>query len=359
QAQPQLSHKVITFSVPGAGTGANQGTYVDRIVDSGAVTGWYIDSNNVYHGFIRTPDGVITKVDAPGALNAPGLGTIPEGMNWEGVTTGYYTDSNGVYHAYLRSPDGAFANVDVPTAGTGQGQGTIPCSINARGTVLGVFIDANNNGHYFLRSLFGRFTTFDAPDEGAGVMGLSTGELQDALSDAGAAIGMFVDLNFVMHGWLRTPDGKITRIDAPGAGTGAWEGTYAVAVNEKGTVSGGFVPQGKSWGNIQGFVRDVHGTITTFAPPQGWGSVQSNTMNAWGEIAGTCWTWDENNESVAAYADHAFSRAPNGTYTVFRLPGAGTGNFQGTYAMDINDRGWIAGTVTDDNSVTWSYIMIP
>jgi len=357
QARPQGErNKAITFRAPGAGKGANQGTYVNRIVDSGAVTGWYIDSKNVYHGFIRTPDGAITKVDAPGADNAPYLGTIPQGMNWEGVTTGYYVDSNDVYHGFLRYPDGRFALIDVPTAGTGQWQGTIACNINMWGTVLGVFIDADNNWHYFLRSLFGRFTTFDAPDEGAGVIALGWG-YPDALNDAGAATSLFIDGNGVFHGWLRTPDGKITRVDAPGAGTGSGEGSYTIAVNLEGAVVGGFIPPGGSFGNLQGFVRDVEGNITPFTPPEGKTSVQSNAMNGAGEIVGTCWSWDANGNNIGG--DDAFSRAPDGTYSLFSLSGAGTGNNQGTYGIDVNSQGWITGYVTDANFVTWSFVMTP
>jgi hypothetical protein len=110
---------------------------------------------------------------------------------------------------------------------------------------------------------------------------------------------------------------------------------------------------------VQSFVRDVHGGITTFGPPPGKGTVFSNDINAGGEIVGTCWTWNEDDQSIGEDADAAFSRAPNGTYTVFRLPGAGTGNYQGSYGIAVNQRGWITGTVTDDNFVTWSYVMIP
>jgi len=346
QARPQGSHnKVVTFRVPGAGNSANQGTYVNRIVDSGAVTGWYIDSNNAWHGFIRTPDGVITKVNVPNAQY-----TVPQSMNWEGVATGNYVDSSNVYHGFLRAPDGTFTNIDVPIAGKGQGQGTIACNINAGGTVLGVFIDASNNWHYFLHGPYGGFTIFDAPDEGAGVTALGWG-YPDALNDAGAATSMFIDGNGLFHGWLRTPGGIITRIDAPGAGTGSGEGTFSVAINWEGEIVGGFIPPGGSFGNVQGFVRDTHGTITDFAPPQGRTSVQSLAMNGWGEIVGTCW--------YQSGEDYAFSRAPDGTYFVFSLPGAGTGNYQGTYGVDVNSEGWITGYVTDSNFVTWSFVMTP
>ena len=47
--------KMKTFSVRGAGTGANQGTYAQAINSTGIITGLYFDSQNYYHGFFGTP----------------------------------------------------------------------------------------------------------------------------------------------------------------------------------------------------------------------------------------------------------------------------------------------------------------
>ena len=48
--------KFITFDAPGAGTGAGQGTFPITINTAGAITGFYIDANNVSHGFVRPAD---------------------------------------------------------------------------------------------------------------------------------------------------------------------------------------------------------------------------------------------------------------------------------------------------------------
>jgi hypothetical protein len=45
------------FDVPGAGTGFLQGTTVYNIGPNGAVGGYYVDSNNTAHGFVRQPAG--------------------------------------------------------------------------------------------------------------------------------------------------------------------------------------------------------------------------------------------------------------------------------------------------------------
>ena len=64
--------------------------------DFGAVTGIYIDSNFVYHGYLRTPDGKITTVDPPGST-----GTLPYGINDSGAITGYFFDANNVVHGFV------------------------------------------------------------------------------------------------------------------------------------------------------------------------------------------------------------------------------------------------------------------
>jgi cell envelope opacity-associated protein A len=74
--------------------------------DWGSITGIYLDANNVYHGFLRTPDGKFTTFEAPGADRTPGSlnGTFPYGINDQGVITGYYLDANNVSHGFVRLP---------------------------------------------------------------------------------------------------------------------------------------------------------------------------------------------------------------------------------------------------------------
>src|SRR5712691_8117212 len=45
----------ITFDVPGAGTGPGQGTQGIHINPAGAITGYYLDSGDVFHGYVRAP----------------------------------------------------------------------------------------------------------------------------------------------------------------------------------------------------------------------------------------------------------------------------------------------------------------
>ncbi|HJW37858.1 MAG TPA: hypothetical protein VJ420_04475, partial [Candidatus Udaeobacter sp.] len=100
----------------------------------------------------------------------------------------------------------------------------------------------------------------------------------------------------------------ITTFDAPGAGTAAGQGTIAFAINLSGAIAG--------------FTRDANN------------------------------------------ARHGFLRAPDGTFTIFDDPAAGTcsascgtiGNGQGTRAYAINPSGQIVGFYTDNSARCHGYV---
>jgi hypothetical protein len=74
--------------------------------DWGAVTGSYLDANDVFHGFLRRPDGTFTTFGAPGADATPAdfNGTFALGINDQGAITGYYIDANNVHHEFVALP---------------------------------------------------------------------------------------------------------------------------------------------------------------------------------------------------------------------------------------------------------------
>jgi hypothetical protein len=75
------------------------------INDSGVVVGEYRDANLVRHGYLRDPDGTFVSFDDPNAAQLPlsevNTGTTPRRMNASGAVTGYYSDSNGARHAFV------------------------------------------------------------------------------------------------------------------------------------------------------------------------------------------------------------------------------------------------------------------
>ena len=94
---------ITPFDVPGAGNAAGQGTFGRAINSKGVVAGYYRDSGNVAHGFVRAADGTLITFDVPGAGTGSHQGTSAEGINSKGVTTGAYVDAGNVYHGFVRS----------------------------------------------------------------------------------------------------------------------------------------------------------------------------------------------------------------------------------------------------------------
>jgi hypothetical protein len=121
--------KITTFDAPGAGTGANQGTFSANISAVGTITGWYVDAENVMHGFLRDRDGKTTSFDAPGAGTSAGQGTQETyygSINLAGAITGNYIDASNVYHIFVRNPDGKFFTIDAPRRGYWRQPGNLP-----------------------------------------------------------------------------------------------------------------------------------------------------------------------------------------------------------------------------------------
>ena len=131
--QPDRKPTFIRFEAPGAGTGAGQGTWPVSINVAGAITGYYVDANGAYHGFVRATDGTITTFDAPSAAQY----TTPTSINTPGAVTGLYNDANDVSHGFVRAANGTFTTFEAPGAGAGAGQGTLAYSIGTTGATTG------------------------------------------------------------------------------------------------------------------------------------------------------------------------------------------------------------------------------
>jgi len=209
-AAQNASAEIVVFDAPGADTtaGSGNGTFPDSVNDAGAVTGHYTDANNVNHGFLRSPEGEFTAFDAPGAgtTAGSGSGTFPDSINAAGAVTGHYTDGHNVNHGFLRSPGGKFTAFDAPGAGTnaGSGSGTFPNSINDAGAIAGHYTDGHNVNHGFLRSPGGRFTTFEAPGAST-TAGSGNGTFPKSIKNGGKITGNFANANNANHGFLWIP----------------------------------------------------------------------------------------------------------------------------------------------------------
>ena len=203
------------FDARDAGTGRFQGTEPSNINATGVITGTYVDPSNVNHGFVRDADGTIHEFDALGAGTGPGQGTGTGGVDCltdAGATVGEYLDSSNVWHGFLRDPDGTIHEFDAPGAGTGPHQGTEPGGINAAGTIIVLLIDMNDVTHGAERAPDGTFAPpFDAPGAGTGP---GQGTFPENINASGAITGWYIDSSNVNHGFLRASDGTITTFDA-------------------------------------------------------------------------------------------------------------------------------------------------
>ena len=236
-----------TDGTQGQGTypGSQSGPYT--INQAGVITGFYVDSLNGQHGFVRTTDGTITEFDAPNSFF-----TFPYAINQAGVIVGDYGDTvTGNVRGFVRDPDGTITAFDAPNAGTSPGQGTFPGGITASGTFSGNYQDSSNVNHGFV-GVPGDFTTFDAPGAGTGMVPPGQGTFIDGSNPSGAITGFYADGSGVNHGFVRAKQGAITTFDAPGAGTSTLQGTVPVGINPSGAITGSYVDGS---GVSHGFVR--------------------------------------------------------------------------------------------------------
>jgi probable HAF family extracellular repeat protein len=349
---------ITTIDAPHAGTINGYGTEAIAICPTGQIAGFYAGYSNSVHAYVRTTDGTITTFDGPGA--GTGAGAIPLPGNNPGtyavagdacgLVTGYFIDSRNVAHGYLRAADGTLTVFDVPHAGTGNGQGTFAGNMSLSGEVIaGNYVDSTGMNHGFLRALNGTVTEFDVPAAATGP-GLGTMTFwAQCVNSAGAMTGGYYDQNGAIHGYVRAPNGTITTFDAPGAGIGSGQGTFAVGINPAGTIVG--ISQDNN-GVYHGFLRTADGKITIFdIKGAGTGAgqgTQGEGINPSGVVVG--YYTDANNLS------HGFVRAVDGTYTFFDAPGAGTGSGQGTFPMTNNPAGSIVGFYVDNNGAYHGFV---
>jgi len=346
--------QIIKFDAPDSGTGAGQGTFTTGINDFGMVTGQVTDNGNGTHGFVGTPDGGFTDFDAPGANPVIGC-TCPSGINDLGAVTGNYIDTNSVNHGFLRTPEGQIIPFDdsQPPAGTGAGQGTTPDAINDIGEIAGYYVDGNGAFHGFVRAPEGTITTFDAP-------GASEGTVPLSINNFGVIVGLLYDANGVGHVFARTAGGQIRTFDPPHSFTGPTSfGTYSAYINDLGVIAGSYFDA--TTYVVYGFIREPDGQFTEFAAP-GAGTVVTssdeagtyvNAVNLEGATTGNA--LDNNFEA------HSFVRAANGEATTFDVPGQAhiPDTDAGSEGVGINVGGVIAGHWRDSNLTFHGYVRTP
>jgi uncharacterized membrane protein len=146
-----------------------------------------------------------------------------------GQTVGAYYDDQGAFHGFLRSPTGAITTLDAP--GAASTQGTVPIAINDRGQIVGLALDGQGGGRGFLYER-GAFTPVDAP-------GAATHTGPRDINNRGQMVGSYRDAAGGSHGFLRERNGAVTILpDAPGADP-MMGGTVPTSINDRGQIVGG------------------------------------------------------------------------------------------------------------------------
>jgi len=287
---------------------------------------------------------IIVNIDVP-----PGDQTQPVAISNSGWITGGYRGADGRNHCFLRSPGASYSNCEPPGVGA---VASFAWSINAAGQIAGVYKDAGNVYHGFVRNGDGTFVApLDAPGAGTGS---DQGTIGYDINPAAEVAGQSIDGNGVYHSWVWN-NGNFTVFDAPGAGTESGQGTQPSTVdglNPMGVLAGNTLDDGNAF---HGYLRAADGTITVFdVPGAGTGEFQGTEpggINQAGTIEGAY--VDDNGVS------HGFLRAANGNITTYDVPGGGTGPGQGTQNGNINALGEITSAYIDANNVSHGFVREP
>jgi hypothetical protein len=136
-----------TFDVPGAIGDLSYNAFIN---DRGVVAGTWVSEHSyecncdIEAGYQRTPDGTFTVYQ--GAYG-PLQNVQVYGLNIEGTAVGWYGDTNDFAHAFVRYADGN--RVDINVASELESVGS---AINAKGIVTGFWVDSTGVSHGFLWS---------------------------------------------------------------------------------------------------------------------------------------------------------------------------------------------------------------
>lgn len=183
--------------------------------------------------------------------------------------------------------------------------GTQPQSINARGEIAGIYEGADFVGHGFLRAPDGKITIFDDPAEGVGV---NQGTWAYGVNDRGEISGAVTDQAGGSHGFVRSAKGVFTDFDFPGETGTAFN---SALINNQGVTAGYYATP---TGFVAGYERSHEGRVTAFVPAVSAGATAVWTfgLSTEGEALGRV----NDNNSVG----HAFIRSPGGKTVVFDVP---------------------------------------
>lgn len=326
-----------SFDAPDAGHGVVQGTVPWAINQSGVIAGYYIDSSNLVHGFVRTSAGVITEFDATGLSS-----TYVSGINRKVQIVGNGAHPAGhtnYVHGFLRNPNGNFIHID--PAGPNGSQNTVNLAINDSGEISGTYVDvAGGVVHGFLRSPSGVYTVVDEPNAVTNESGQGT--FITGINASGEVTGYYNDKNtFVINGFTRDSSGSFQLFSAPGSGTNFGAGTFASAVNTSGQVTGNFLDDSFV---SHPYLLSSAGIMTEFSITAAT-QTYALSLNDGGTVLGQ---YTDSNS-----LQHGFLFSQPANFTFFSVPVPNTG----TYPDSINSAGHITGYYYDVSGAIHGFVL--
>ena len=205
-------------------------------------------------------------------------------------------------------------------------------------------------------------TNFDAPGAGtgAGQGTFATG----GINPLGVIAGYYIDANNVSHSFLRDRKGEITTIDPPGTSEipfPAFSGSQAVGLNVEGAVVGVFVDANLA---VHAYIRTSGGKFITYDWPGACTTSQTTgchgsgawNINAFGVVVGPY------EDTSGNFVAHTAIRYPDGKFTTFEVPGSSMEAGQGTLPAGfsgLNLFGAITGSYYDANNAFHGFLRHP
>ena len=348
-------------------------TYADFTSSRGVVGGSYVDTEGIYHGYVRIPTGDFITAELPGIANreyffvhsltasavivarAKAVGDVPrtyvgafgalqevrfpgavstEGwnINQDDSVVGYYDTADGRRHGFIASPV-----TDDDHVIAARGAFFIFESINVPGVDFLEVTASSDFGDYAgnTRSLDGEkivgftlidgvFTIYDFPG--------SQNTHFYALGNNGQAAGHYEDSDGLFHGVI-LEDGELRQYDYPGAVQ-----TFLRGISDAtGALTGDFIDaSGVRYGFSGDLIIEGPGATATYA----------DFVHAGGVIAGS-------------YVDaeglyHAYVRLPNGNFATLDLPGAP--NLEFFHYHGINDAGRLVSRAKAVGDIPRTYV---
>jgi len=318
-------------------------------------------------GFVGAANGAITTFAAPvpGQPAPDNYNTIGIAINTAGIIAGrysVYSNSTGLLsHGFIRAANGTIntfdpANVTNSSLGSNTYSnyiGTLPTSIDTAGDIAGTYTDINGARHSFVRLANGVITSFDPPGTDSspcpftGNTVVICGSGASAINDAGEIVGVYIDTNNIGHGFLRAANGSITSFDAPGAGTGSYQGTAAFAINAAGTIAGIYLDANSV---LHGFVGNAPPTATTTTLTSSQSASVFNEPASFTATVSSSFGTPANGESVyfkngTTQLGSALLSSGTASFTTTALP-VGTDSVTASYAGDTNFAGSTSAAVS-------------